>query len=141
MKLRSTFLASLIGATACFAVSGCASLDVDPCSREGIDLRMSRVLSVYARDNRGEINDLKQAASWMDGQTTFGAMKLAFAVQSLRKMVDRFEDDVVPEVQAIALQCQANQPLQDVFIDFLRDEGVKKDVLEWVEAFNFVFET
>ena len=56
-------------------------------------------------------------------------------------MVDRFEDDVVPEVQAIALQCQANQPLQDVFIDFLRDEGVKKDVLEWVEAFNFVFET
>lgn len=101
---------------------------------------MNRILKDYARDNRGEINDLKQAASYLEGQSSFGAMRLAFAVQSLRRMVDRFQDDVVPEVQEIALQCEVADPLQDVFIDFLRDEGVRNEVLEWVEAFKFAFE-
>lgn len=139
--MKSVLLALCVGAVSLPVISACASLDVDPCSRQGIEYRMNRILKDYARDNRGEINDLKQAASYLEGQSSFGAMRLAFAVQSLRRMVDRFQEDVVPDVQEIALECNVADPLQDVFIDFLRDEGVKNEVLEWVEAFKFVFDT
>ena len=68
-------------------------------------------------------------------------MKLAFAAQSLRRLLTSFEDDVVPEIQDIALQCDAAQPIMDIFVDFLRDEGVNRRVLQWVENFSTSFDS
>ena len=136
MVFRSALLAALSG----IMISGCTSINVDPCSREGIELRIDRTMKSFARSNRSEINDLKSAASWIDGQSTYGAMKLAFAVRSLRELVDDFQSDVVPELETIALECRTEEHLEDLFIDFLDDEGVKDEVLEWVKAFRFVFD-
>ncbi|MAT35099.1 MAG: hypothetical protein CMK06_08135 [Ponticaulis sp.] len=121
------------------AATGCASLNVDPCSSQGIQQRLEREFNQFARNNRSDLNEIRAASTWMDGQTNFGSMKIAFAAQSLRRLVSSFERDVVPEIQGIAEQCGTVEPLKGVFIEFLRDEGVSRNVLEWVEDFDVDF--
>ena len=73
--------------------------------------------------NRADLNEVKGAASYLDGETTFGAMRLAFAVTSLKRIANDFEASVVPDIMEISGQCGTNEPLKGVFIDFLKDEG------------------
>lgn len=123
------------------SLSSCTSMDLDPCSRAGIEARMKSSLKRFAVNNRADLNEVKGAASYLDGETTFGAMRLAFAVTSLKRIANDFEASVVPDIMEISGQCGTNEPLKGVFIDFLKDEGVNSKVIRWVEAFNFSFET
>eukprot|EP00919_Chromeraceae_sp_WS-2016_P053691 GHVR01127479.1.p1 GENE.GHVR01127479.1~~GHVR01127479.1.p1 ORF type:complete len:145 (-),score=24.66 GHVR01127479.1:337-771(-) len=134
-------VASSVVLMGAFTVSSCASMNADPCSRAGIEARMKPSLKDFARSNRADLNEVKKAASYLEGETTFGAMRLAFAVTSLKRMADDFEETVVPDITEITQQCGADAPLKGVFIDFLKDEGVNSKVIKWVEAFNFTFET
>ena len=68
-------------------------------------------------------------------------MQIAFAARSLRNIADNFETDIVPELVDISLQCDADQHMKEVFIDYLRDEGVSGKVLDWVDDFTFDFES
>lgn len=132
---------SSLGLIAVPTLAACTSLSADPCSKAGIEARIGSSLRQFARNNRSDLNEVKKAASYLDGESTFGAMKLAFAVSALKRVADEFEADIVPEINAITQQCESSEPLKDVFVDFLKDEGLNSKVIKWVEAFRFTFET
>ncbi len=138
--LRMLALGAL-GATALSFVSACTSVPVDPCSRAGIEYRLNQSLKAFASDNRADINDIRKASEFIGGKTAYGAMELAFAVNSLKRLVDSFREDVVPEIQSISGQCGTTENIQDVFMEFLRDEGVDREVLDWVNAMSSLLET
>ena len=126
----------LIGLSA--SLIGCASLDVDPCSREGIERRVKDSFAEFARDNRGDLNEMRQASRFFGGETTFGAMRIANAAKALERLVDDFQDDVVPELRAIENQCGQAEPMRELFIEFLEDEGIDDRVLDWVDSFSIL---
>lgn len=140
MTLLKTSLTASVAAVSLILIQACASVNVDPCSSQGIQLRMTQSLNSFARQNRADINEIKDAASYLDGATTTGAMKIAFAARALTRVVESFRETVAPDVQEIASQCKVQEPIRDVFVEFLRDEGVNRKVIEWVEDFNLVFE-
>tara|TARA_Y100000052_G_scaffold27554_1_gene36241 strand:- start:24405 stop:24830 length:426 start_codon:yes stop_codon:yes gene_type:complete len=140
MTLTKRSFSAALAAVSLILTSGCASISVDPCSAEGIQLRVSQSLNSFARQNRADLNEIKQAATYLDGATTTGTMKIAFAARALTRVVGSFREIVAPEIQEIAMQCEVQEPVRDVFVEFLRDEGVNRQVIEWVEDFNLVFE-
>ena len=73
-------------------------------------------------------------------QTVLGTMRIAQAVSALRRVASGFDEDVVPELQAISQQCGTAGNMREIFVDFLRDEGFNSRVLEWVDDFRFDFE-
>ena len=139
-KRFSLSAAAAIGVSL-IAVTGCASVNVDPCSRAGIQNRLAPELAQFARENRSDINEIKKAAAFIGGETRTGGMQIAFAARSLRNIADNFETDIVPELVDISLQCDADKHMKEVFIDYLRDEGVSGKVLDWVDDFTFDFES
>ena len=132
MTLLKTSLTASVAAVSLILIQACASVNVQ--------LRMTQSLNSFARQNRADINEIKDAASYLDGATTTGAMKIAFAARALTRVVESFRETVAPDVQEIASQCKVQEPIRDVFVEFLRDEGVNRKVIEWVEDFNLVFE-
>ena len=140
MTSRSSFRLSAICALTLITVGGCATT-VDPCSVDGVERRVSGVLDQFAREYRADLNEVKRAVSYFDGETVFGTMRITQAVGALRRVASGFEDDIVPELSAISQQCGTVGNMREVFVDFLRDEGFNNRVLEWVDDFNFEFET
>lgn len=118
----------------------CTSIPVDPCSKAGVEYRLSKTLSAFARSNRSDISDVRQASQFIGGETTFGAMKLAFAVTTVKRLVENFSADVVPEIEDIALQCGTTQNIQEVFLDLLRDEGVSPKMIDRIAAVAVLLE-
>lgn len=140
MKTLISYRLPVLGVAALLLVTGCASVELDPCSRAGIEQRVNASLKSFSRENRGDINDIKKAAQYLDGETVAGAMKLYFAVNAMERLVESFSDDVVPEVQQITQQCGTSENVRELFFDFLRDEGVNKEVLSWAENLSSILE-
>lgn len=133
MRSRILYRPALAAVCLMAGLSACTSVDVDPCSRPAIEARIDQVVNVYARENRRDISDIKRAAQYLRGDTANGAMQLVFAVSALERLVDNFQADVVPEVQSISQQCGTTENVRELFFDFLKDEGVNREVLKWAE--------
>lgn len=140
MKTLIPYRLSALGVASLLLVTGCASVELDPCSKAGIEQRIDASLKSFSRENRGDINDIKKAAQYLDGGTVTGAMKLYFAVDAVERLVENFRDDVVPDVQQITQQCGTSENVRELFFDFLRDEGVNKEVLTWAENLSSILE-
>lgn len=137
MKTRALLLslASLALVSACSTVP-----QFDPCSPEGVAYRLETTLKAFASDNRGDIRDVRNAASYIDGETTFAKMRLAFALNALRRLAESFEEDVVPQLEGIRQECGTDARTAQLFLDTLRNEGIRGRTLEWAEQITAVFE-
>lgn len=140
MKKRLSVQLAALGVLASMFVAGCATT-VDPCSTAGIERRVSASLSGFSRAYRADLNEVKRAVAYFDGETVLGTMRIAQAINSLRRVATGFEEDIVPELQSISQQCGTVGNLREIFVDFLRDEGFNNRVLEWVDDFQFAFES
>ncbi len=126
------FLSCLAAATAMLAA--CATLEPEPCTPEWVEWRTDRVLNDFARRNRSDISELRSAASYLDGQSTFGAMKMAFAVESARRLANDFADTAVPELRGFARQCGTTTRMSDFFIAMLEDQNLDPEVMRWARG-------
>ena len=125
---------------AALAVASCATTS-DPCSQSAVERRISYSLSDFARSNRADLNEVRQAVGYFEGQTVWGTMRIAQAVNAMRRVADGFEEEVVPDLVEISDQCGGVAPFREVFVDFLKDEGFNDQVVGWVEDFRFEFES
>ena len=141
MMLKRVF-APIVSVVCLAALSAsCASVQFDPCSKEGIEHRVKDTLKDFAIANRGDLREVRNVAQYLDGETITGKMRIVFAIDAVKDLVQNFQDDVVPDVQAIARECNAPEDIKDLFIEFLEDEGVDGKVLVWVETLSVIFET
>lgn len=129
-----------LGLALAAVAASCASVPVDPCSRAGIEKRMTSSLKSFAVRNRADIRTLQKATQYLGGESVSGKMQIVFAVDALSRLVEAFGDDVVPEITAISDQCGSTDDVKAVFLDFLKDEGVGDKVLQWVEGLSIDLE-
>ncbi len=136
MKTRAHIFAFCLTAGLLTAVSACTSVPVDPCSKAGVEQRLSKSLRSYASENRGDLKALKQVTQYLGGESVTGKMQIVFALDALSRLASNFQADVMPEIASISRQCGTTDNVKEVFLDFLRDEGVNGKVLKWVEGLD-----
>ena len=113
------------------ALAGCASVEPKACTAEWVDYKTEKVLTKFASNNRGMINDLRRLQG-KDGEVDpFVAIQLASKTKQIQKFADTFQTIVVPALEMALDQC-GNDKLVPAFTEFLRGEGVGEGTLEWV---------
>ena len=137
MMLRFPIVLGSAVLAASVFLSGCSTTGYDPCSKAGIQARVESSLKSYAIKNRNDIRRLKQVSQYLGGDSVHGNMQIVFGLEALTRMVSSFEDDVMPELSAISKQCGSSNDVRDVFLDFLKDQGVSQKVLKWIEGSRF----
>jgi len=113
------------------ALAACASMEPEPCTAEWVDYKTEKVLNKFAKSNRGMIDDLRRLQG-KDGEIDpFVAIQLASKTKQIRKFADTFQTIVVPELESALDRC-GDAELVPAFTEFLRDEGVSEETLQWV---------
>ena len=113
------------------ALAACASMEPEPCTAEWVDYKTEKVLNKFAKSNRGMIDDLRRLQG-KDGEIDpFVAIQLASKTKQIRKFADTLQTIVVPELESALDRC-GDAELVPAFTEFLRDEGVGEETLQWV---------
>lgn len=126
MKLR------LILAAMALAVTSACATQPKPCTPEWIEYRTSRVLSKFAYENRGLVNDLRQLTRADGRLDPMRTVLLAGRSDEIQAFYRSFNTVVVPELNSALQQCGRNETFVPAFTEFLRREGVPETSLEWV---------
>ena len=113
------------------ALAACASVEPKPCTAEWVDYKTEKVLTKFASNNRGMINDLRRLQGKDGDIDPFVAIQLASKTKQIQKFADTFQTIVVPELEAAVDRC-GDAELVPAFTEFLRREGVGDETLEWV---------
>ncbi|MEQ9436961.1 hypothetical protein [Hyphomonas sp.] len=113
------------------ALAACASMEPEPCTAEWVDYSTEKVLNRFAYNNRGMINDLRRLQDEDGELDALVAIQLASKTKQIRRFADTFRTIVVPELESAVDQC-GDAELIPAFTEFLRDEGVGEETLQWV---------
>lgn len=127
MWLRTLCLAAI----AATMLAACATTP-KACTPEWVEYKTDRILKDFATGNRGVINDLRKLQK-ADGELDpFVTIRLLSDTKRLEKFANSFTDSVVPDLEAAVVECGTSDNFVPALTDFLRDEGVSEDALQWV---------
>ncbi len=127
MKLRA-----LCAALALAASLGACATAPEPCTTEWIDYRANQILKRFAMDNRNLVSDLRQLTRADGDIDPVRAILLTAKAEELRDFAEGFETQVIPDLRASVAQCRGDADFIPAFTEFLRQEGVPEQTLEWV---------
>ena len=131
-------IASIAALMAITSLSGCASIEPEPCSAEWIEWKSERVLHKFARQNRGLVRDLRKFSKNMEEPSALQMLQMASRIDDFKKLAVSFEKTVLPELNAAAAQCGDPATFIPAFTQFLRDQGVEEEMLKWVTTFGAI---
>lgn len=135
MKVLFASIAALMAIT---SLSGCASIEPEPCSAEWIEWKSDRVLHKFARQNRPLVRDLVKFSKNMEDPSALQMLQMASRIDEFKQLAVSFENTVLPELNAAADQCGDQATFIPAFTQFLRDQGVEEDMLKWVTTFGTI---
>lgn len=115
-------------------LTACASLEPEPCTTEWVQWKTDRVLTPFAQDNRGLINDLRDFSQNLEDPGPFTMLRMAVKLQEFQDLATDFQTDIMPELEAAIDQCDSPAQFVPAFTNFLREQGVEEEMLVWVEA-------
>ena len=123
--------AGLIGLT----MLGACATTPEPCTPEWVEWKSEKILTRFALANRSEVNRLRDFSETLDGDdiSPLVALQIPGMIEDFKVLANAFEADVLPALNAAVDECGSVQALAPALTQFLRDEGVGEDVLEWVE--------
>ena len=123
--------AGLIG----LAMLGACATTPEPCTPEWVEWKSEKILTRFALANRSEVNRLRDFSETLDGDdiSPLVALQIPGMIEDFKVLANEFEADVLPALNAAVDECGSVQALAPALTQFLRDEGVGEDVLEWVE--------
>jgi len=124
-------VAGLIG----LAMLGACATTPEPCTPEWVEWKSEKILTRFALANRSEVNRLRDFSETLDGDdiSPLVALQIPGMIEDFKVLANAFEADVLPALNAAVDECGSVQALAPALTQFLRDEGVGEDVLEWVE--------
>ncbi|MGH1421258.1 MAG: hypothetical protein ACRBEQ_05525 [Hyphomonas sp.] len=113
-------------------ILGACATTPKACTAEWIDYKADSILKPFAVKNRGLINELRKLQS-ADGEINpIMTIRLMSDPKRLERFADSFTNSVIPELEAAFEECSSSGELVPALTDFLRDEGVSEESLEWV---------
>lgn len=104
----------------------------EPCTQEWVEYKSDRILSEFASENRGLINDLRRMTDNEGELNTFATMRLMSRTDDLQNFADSFQNVVIPELELALVECGQSDQFAPALTGFLRDEGVDEEALQWV---------
>lgn len=113
-------------------ILGACATTPKACTAEWVDYKTDRILRSFALDNRSLINDLRKLQNSEGDLNPIVTIRLMSNTKRLTRFADSFTDNVVPDLEAAFEECSSSDQLVPALTDFLRDEGVSEDALEWV---------
>lgn len=124
----------LLAAALPVLLTACASLEPEPCTAEWVQWKTDQVLTPFAQDNRGLINDLRDFSQNLEDPGPFTMLRMASKLQEFQDLATDFQTDIMPELEAAVDQCGSPAQFVPAFTNFLREQGVEEEMLVWVEA-------
>ncbi|MEO1101540.1 MAG: hypothetical protein AAFW65_06810 [Pseudomonadota bacterium] len=124
----------LLSAALPVLLTACASLEPEPCTAEWVQWKTDRVLTPFAQDNRGLINDLRDFSQDLEDPGPFTMLRMAVKLEEFQNLAGDFQTDIMPELEAAVDQCGSPAKFVPAFTNFLREQGVEEEMLVWVEA-------
>jgi hypothetical protein len=128
-------LKALLASAAMFSTLSACATAPEPCTTEWVEYRTEKVLKRFAIENRGLVSDLRQLVRSEGKIDPVQAILLAAKADDLRKFAGSFETIIVPELESAVGQCGSKAEFIPAFTEFLRQEGVSEEALEWVGPF------
>lgn len=120
-----------MAALALASLGACAT-QPEPCTTEWVQYRTDRILGKFAAENRGLVNDLRRLTREDGRIDPVQSILLAAKAEDIQRFARSFETVVVPELNSAIAQCGRNENFVPAFTQFLRNEGVPEESLEWV---------
>ena len=128
--------AGLIG----LAMLGACATTPEPCTPEWVEWKSEKILSRFALTNYSEVRRLRDFSETLqeDDIGPLTALQIPGMIEDFKVLARDFEADVLPALNAAVDECGSVQALAPALTQFLRDEGVGEDVLEWVELLTVI---
>jgi len=130
------FAAGLVG----LAMLGACATTPEPCTPEWVEWKSEKILKRFAIANYGEVKRLRDFSESLQEEDIgpLTALRIPGMIEDFKVLAHDFEADVLPALNAAADECGSVQALAPALTQFLRDEGVGEDVLEWVELLTVI---
>lgn len=128
--------AGLIG----LAMLGACATTPEPCTPEWVEWKSEKILSRFALANYSEVKRLRDFSETLEGDDIgpLVALQIPGMIEDFKVLASDFEADVLPALNDAVDECGSIQALAPALTQFLRDEGVGEDVLEWVELLTVI---
>ena len=128
--------AGLIG----LAILGACATTPEPCTPEWVERKSEKILKRFALANYSEVKRLRDFSETLqaDDIGPLTALQIPGMIQDFKVLAEDFETDVLPALNDAVDECGSVQALAPALTEFLRDEGVGEDVLEWVELLTVI---
>lgn len=120
------------------SLGACAGLEPEPCTPEWVDWQKERIFDPFVAEYRSEIGALRDLRGDLDNPGMMTAVRMAGLVEQLPRMVEDFNEDIVPRLQAAVATCAEPARASSLLVDMLRREGVEDDVLVWIETLGLI---
>ena len=122
------------------AMLGACTTTPEPCTAEWVEWKSEKILTRFAIANYSEVERLRDFSETLqdDEIGPLTALRIPGMINDFKELASDFETDVLPELNAAVEECGSVQALAPALTEFLRDEGVGEDVLEWVELLTVV---
>lgn len=135
MKFTYAMSAPLAGALV-FLLSACASSggvgSADCASGQSLG-EINNALKAFQADHKSDIREIRLSEQFIGGETVHGRMQRARAVTALERLAYDFQSDVVSRIDASETDCASNLDAGEMFLDYLKREGVGRTAREWAE--------
>ena len=116
-------------------VGGCASVAPEPCTDAWFDREAREAFKPVRRDLEPTLNRLRKASAALENPGPLAAARLAIAVENAARLLEAFDQRVLPRLRQSADQCKDPAFVRRAVFDFLDDEGL--DELEaLIEGFD-----
>lgn len=122
-----------IGVVAAVLISGCATIEPEPCTSEWVEWRTTQITDQFSRQYRSELIDMKRFASRLENPSPLVLLQLSSRLQEFRTIATDFSSNVVPELRSAVDQCGTPTQFATAFSGFLEDQGMPETVLSWIE--------
>lgn len=128
--------AGLIG----LAMLGACATTPEPCTPEWVEWKSEKILKRFALANYSEVRRLRDFSETLEGGdiSPLVALQIPGMIEDFKVLANDFEADVLPALNDAVDECGSIQALAPALTQFLRDEGVGEDVLEWVELLTVI---
>lgn len=135
MKFTNAMSAPFAGAlllilTACSSAGGIRSAS---CPDGQGSAEINAALKTFQAEHKDDIREIRQSEQFIGGETVHGRMQRAKAITALERLADDFESDVVSTINAVETGCASDIDAGELFLDYLKREGVGRTAREWAE--------
>ena len=128
-------------ALAGLALSGCATLEPEPCTAEWIDWKTSQITDSFSSQYRSELRDMGRFARRLENPSPLVLLEMAGRLEEMRTMATDFSGEVMPQLRAAVDQCGTPTEFASAFSGFLQNQGMPESVTVWVQQIAETMDT